>query len=317
MTGRLQRNGPPGRAARTLGSLRRDKLLYLMLIPGVAWFLLFKYAPMYGVTIAFRDYNIFQGFSNAPYVGLEVFRKLFGYDAFWQAFRNTVILSILKLICGFPVPILLSLMINEVRGSKTKKLVQTAVLLPNFISWVVMGSLIYMIFSPSSGVIRTVADLLGYTGTIPNILTNKDNFRMVLVWSDIWKSAGYGTIVYLGVITGLDPQLYEAAEIDGASWLRRIWHVTLPGLRPTIVILLIFRMGALMNVGFEQIFVMSNPLVLEVSEVLDTYVYKLGMTSRQYSQATAAGLFKSIIGLVLVYVTNRISNRIEPGSGIM
>lgn len=317
MTGPLPSGGRRASLRRTLGAVRRDRLLYVMLIPGVAWFLLFKYVPMYGVTIAFRDYNIFQGFANAPFVGLDVFRKLFSYDAFWQAFRNTVILSILKLLYGFPIPILLSLMINEIRGGKTKKLVQTAVLLPNFISWVVMGSLIYMIFSPSSGVIRSVADFFGYQGTIPNILTSKDNFRMVLVWSDIWKSAGYGTIVYLGVITGLDPQLYEAAEIDGAGWLRRIWHITLPGLRPTIIILLIFRMGALMNVGFEQIFVMSNPLVLEVSEVLDTYVYKLGMTSRQYSLATAAGLFKSAICLVLVYATNKLSNTIEPGSGIM
>lgn len=304
-------------AALLQSALRRDRLLYLMLIPGVLWFLLFKYAPMYGVTIAFRDYNIFRGFANAPFVGLGVFQKLFGYDAFWEAFRNTVILSLLKLVFGFPVPILLSLMINEIRGSGKKKLVQTAVLLPNFISWVVMGSLIYMIFSPSTGVLRAAADFFGYAGKIPNLLTDKANFRMMLVISDIWKSAGYGTIVYLGVITGLDPQLYEAAEIDGAGWLGRIWHVTLPGLRPTIIILLIFRMGALMNVGFEQIFVMSNPLVLEVSEVLDTYVYKLGMTSRQYSLATAAGLFKSLIGLTLVLATNRLSNAVEPGSGIM
>ncbi len=317
MTTQQARQGHSAAWRRALGSLKRDKLMYLLLIPGVLWFLLFKYVPMYGVTIAFRDYNIFKGFADAPFTGLAVFRKLFGYDAFWTAFKNTIILSLLKLVYGFPIPILLSLMINEIRGNKTKKLVQTAVLLPNFISWVVMGSLIYMIFSPSSGVIRTIANMLGYKGHIPNILTNKENFRMVLVWSDIWKSAGYGTIVYLGVITGLDPQLYEAAEIDGAGWLGRIWHVTLPGLRPTIVILFIFRMGALMNVGFEQIFVMSNPLVLEVSEVLDTYVYKLGMSNRQYSLATAAGLFKSAICLVLVYVTNRISNVIEPGSGIM
>jgi putative aldouronate transport system permease protein len=298
-------------------SYKRDRLLYLMLLPGLCWFLLFKYVPMYGLSIAFRNYNIFQGFANAPFAGLSVFRRLFGYADFWLAFRNTLILSILKLLCGFPIPILLSLMINEIPHSIPKKIVQTAVLLPNFISWVVMGSLIYIIFSPNSGVIRSLADFAGFKGNLPNILTDKNNFRTMLVWSDIWKSAGYGTIVYLGVITGIDSQLYEAAEIDGAGWLRRIWHITLAGMRSTIIILLIFRMGALMNVGFEQIFVMSNPLVRDVSEVLDTYVYKIGMTNRQYSMASAAGLIKSVIGLLLVLITNRLANRIEPGSGIM
>ena len=303
--------------AEFIHSLRMDTLIYVMLIPGIAWFLLFKYVPMYGVTIAFRNYNVFQGFSNAPFVGLDVFRKLFSYADFWNAFRNTIILSLMKLVCGFPVPILLSLMINEIRHSSIKKFVQTAVLLPNFISWVVMGIVIYMIFSPSSGAIAAMMRSLGYEGAMPNLLTNKATFRWVLVYSDVWKSAGYGTIIYLGVIVGIDPTLYEAAQIDGAGWLKSIWHVTLPGLRPTIVILLIFRMGALMNVGFEQIFVMTNPLVNPVAEILDTYVYKIGMSNRQYSLAMAASLFKSAICFVLVLVTNTLSNKIEPGSGIM
>lgn len=306
-----------GKLAEWAVALRKDSLIYIMLIPGIAWFLLFKYVPMYGVTIAFRNYNIFQGFSNAPYVGFSVFEKLFHLADFWNAFRNTVILSLMKLMFGFPTPILLSLMINEIRRSGIKKFVQTAVLLPNFISWVVMGIVIYKIFSPSSGVITAVARSLGYEGAMPNLLADRSTFRWVLVWTDIWKNAGYGTIIYLGVIVGIDPMLYEAAQIDGAGNLKRIWHVTLPGLRPTIVILLIFRMGALMNVGFEQIFVMTNPLVNPVAEILDTYVYKIGMTSRQYSLAMAASLFKSAICFVLVLVTNQLSNRIEPGSGIM
>ena len=298
-------------------SFRKDRLLYLMMIPGLAWFILFRYVPMYGVSIAFRDYNIFQGFSNAPFVGLAVFQKLFGYPDFFMAFRNTIILSILKLVCGFPIPILLSLMINEIRGSKAKKFVQTAVILPNFFSWVILGNIIYMIFSPGSGAIRSLLSLFGYKGIIPDLLTNRDTFRMVLVWTDVWKSAGYGTIVYLGVITGIDSQLYEAAEIDGAGWLRRIWHITLAGLRPTIVILFLFRMGGLMHVGFEQIFILGNPLVRPVSEVLETYVYRIGMNSRQYSIGTAAGLINSGIGLCLVFLTNKLANRLEPGSGIM
>lgn len=300
-----------------LTGMWRDKLLYAMLIPGVLWFILFKYVPMYGVTIAFRNYNIFQGFDNAPWVGFANFQKLFGLPAFWEAFNNTIILSVMKLVCGFPVPIILSLMINEIRNVPTKKFVQTVVLLPNFISWVVISAIMYALFSVNSGAIKAVADMIGYTGKMTNFMSYKDSFRWVLVLSDIWKSAGYGTIVYLGVMTGIDPTLYEAAEMDSASWLQKIWHVTLPGMRPSIVILLIFRVGQMMNVGFEQIFVLSNPLVAEVAEVLDTYVYKVGMTNRQYTTAMAASVLKSLIGMALVFAANYISNKIEPDSGIM
>lgn len=298
-------------------AILRDKLLYVMLIPGVLWFILFKYVPMYGITIAFRDYNIFQGFSNAPWAGFSNFHKLFSLPAFWDAFNNTIILSIMKLFCGFPVPILLSLMINEIRNVHAKKLVQTVVLLPNFISWVVISAIMYALFSVNSGAIKALADMVGYSGKMTNFMQYKGSFRWVLVISDIWKSAGYGTIVYLGVMTSIDPTLYEAAEIDGASWLQKIWHVTLPGMRPSIIILLIFRLGAMLNVGFEQIFVLSNPLVAEVAEVLDTYVYKVGMTNRQYTTAMAASLLKALIGMVLVFSANFVANKIEPDSGIM
>jgi putative aldouronate transport system permease protein len=172
-------------------------------------------------------------------------------------------------------------------------------------------------FSPNAGVIRYIANLLGHTGKVYDVLTTKETFRAFLVVTYIWKNMGMGTIVYLAAITNVDQQLYEAAEIDGAGRLRKIWHITLSSIRPTIIILLIFRVGTLMNVGFEQIFVMSNSIVIEVSEVLDTYVYKVGIVQQQFSLATAAGLFKSIICLILVVVTNKISNRIEPGSGIM
>ena len=190
---------------------------------------------MYGVSIAFRDFIIFQGFSNAPFVGLKVFQKLFNYPDFYMAFRNTIIFSVLKLVCGFPIPILISLIINEIRRSKMKKFIQTAVILPHFVSWVVLRSIIYMIFSPGSGAIKSILLMLGFKRVIPNSQINKETFSMVLVWTDIWKGADWGTIVYLGVITCIDSQLYEAAEIDGAGWLRRIWHITLARLRPTIV----------------------------------------------------------------------------------
>ncbi len=285
----------------------RDKFLYAMMIPGLIWFIVFKYVPMYGVSIAFRNYNIFQGFANAPWVGFANFEKMFNYPAFWQAFNNTIVLSIMKLLIAFPMPILLALMINEIRNSRCKKIVQTVVVLPNFISWVVVSTILYALFSVNTGVIKSIAQLVGYQGKMTNFMQNEGTFRWVLVATDIWKTAGYGTIVYLGAMTSLDPALYEAAEIDSATWLQKIWHITLPGIRPTIIILLIFRLGQMLNVGFEQIFVMSNPLVADVAEVLDIYVYKVGMTNRQYTIATAAGLFKSAIGMALVLIANYVS----------
>lgn len=297
--------------------IKRDKLLYIMMIPGILILLLFKYVPMYGITIAFRNYNIFQGFANAPWVGFANFEKLFRYPDFFMATKNTVIIALMKLMIGFPAPILLSLMINEIRHRTPKKFIQTVVLLPNFISWVVVSAVIYALFSVNAGAVRAIADFVGYTGKITNIMQNKSTFRMLLTLSDVWKSAGYNTIVYLGVMTSIDPTLYEAAEMDGATWLNKIWHITLPGLRPTIIILLIFKLGALLNVGFEQIFVMTNPLVNDVAEILDTYVYKIGMLNRQYTTATAANLFKSAIGMILVFAANYVANKIEPDSGIM
>jgi putative aldouronate transport system permease protein len=297
--------------------VRRFYLLYLMMIPGLLYFIIFKYVPMYGISIAFRDYNIFQGYDAAPFAGLKYFIRLFNLPGFIRAFRNTFYLSLYMFVFGFPIPIILSIMINEVTQHKVKKFIQTSVILPNFISWVVIGSLLYSIFSPNAGVIKYIANLLGHEGKVYDVLTAKASFRAFLVVTYIWKNMGMGTIVYLAAITNVDPQLYEAAEIDGAGKLRRIWHITLSSIRPTIIILLIFRVGTLMNVGFEQIFVMSNPIVIEVSEVLDTYVYKVGLVQQQFSLATAAGLFKSIICFILVVLTNKISNRIEPGSGIM
>ena len=316
----VHRLSEPGRARkrlRALSGFKKDKWLYLMMVPGLVWVIIFKYVPMYGVTIAFRNYNVFQGFKNAPWVGFEWFQKLFKYPAYWRAFQNTLIISMMKLFMGFPVPILLSLMINDIARKARKKLVQTVVLLPNFISWVVIASMMYALFSTQTGVVRAVADVLNYQGKLTNILTNKPTFRLLLTISDIWKSAGYTTILYLGVLSSMDNTLYEAAEIDGATWLRKLWHVALPAMRPTIVILLIMRMGNTMNVSFDQIFVLSNALVKDISDILSTYTYNLGIEQRQYSIATAGSLVQSVIGLVLVLLSNWVSNRVEPGSGLL
>ncbi len=317
MVHRVSKPGVRRHAWLALSGFKRDKWLYLMMVPGLAWVIIFKYVPMYGVSIAFRNYNIFQGFANAPWVGFQWFEKLFKYPAYWRAFRNTLIISMMKLFMGFPVPILLSLMINDIARKARKKIVQTVVLLPNFISWVVIASMMYALFSTQTGVVRAVADLIGYKGQLTNILTNKPTFRLLLTVSDIWKSAGYTTILYLGVLSAMDNTLYEAAEIDGATWLRKLWHVALPAMRPTIVILLIMRMGNTMNVSFDQIFVLSNALVKDIADILSTYTYNLGIEQRQYSIATAGSLVQSVIGLVLVLLSNWVSNRVEPGSGLL
>lgn len=317
MVHKAAETGTAHKRLHALSGFKRDKWLYLMMVPGLAWVIIFKYFPMYGVTIAFRNYNVFQGFRNAPWVGFEWFQKLFKYPAYWRAFQNTLIISMMKLFMGFPVPILLSLMINDIARKARKKIVQTLVLLPNFISWVVIASMMYALFSTQTGVVRAVADLVGYKGQLTNILTHKPTFRLLLTVSDIWKSAGYTTILYLGVLASMDNTLYEAAEIDGATWLRKLWHVALPAMRPTIVILLIMRMGNTMNVSFDQIFVLSNALVKDIADILSTYTYNLGIEQRQYSIATAGSLVQSVIGLVLVLLSNWVSNRVEPGSGLL
>lgn len=297
--------------------LRRDWWLYAMLLPGLIYVIIFKYLPMYGVTIAFKNYSVFKGFADSPWVGMDQFAKLFARADFRRALENNIIISVQKLIFGFPTPIILSLMINEMRHSIGKKGIQTAVILPNFISWIVINGLLYAMFSTSSGVIVGLMRSFGIEGAAPNILADKDHFRMVILISYLWKSGGMGTIVYLAAISGIDQQLYEAAQIDGAGRWRQLWHITLSSLRPTIVVLLIFRVGEMMFAGFDQIFAISNYLVVSVADIIDTYVYRLGMESRKFSEATAAGLFQSAIGLVLVLATNFIAKRVDPESGIM
>lgn len=297
--------------------VRKDYLLYLMILPGLIYIILFKYIPMYGVVIAFKDYKITNSFSDAPWVGIDNFVNLFSRPGFIRALKNNILISVYKLVFGFPFPIILSLLINEIRKSRVKKVIQTSVILPNFVSWVVVSGLLFALFSPNSGAIKGIMELFGYSGAIPNILTDKDKFRFVIVISHIWKGAGMGTIVYLSAIAGIDQALYEAAIIDGAGRWKQLWHITLASLRPTIVILLIFRVGDIMYAGFDQIYAISNDLVISVSDIIDTYVYTIGLEQRKFALATAAGLFQSTIGLVLVLCTNYIAKKVDPDSGIM
>lgn len=300
-----------------LHSMRIDYPLYLMMIPGLAYFLIFCYLPMYGVTIAFQDYSVYKGFAGSKWVGFMNFRLLFGNILFTRALRNTVLISLYKLVACFPAPILFAIALTEVANKRYKKLVQTVVCLPNFISWVVMYGLIYALISPSSGAIKDVARLFGYEGVIPNLFMKKSSFRGVLVISSLWKGFGYGSIIYIATISGIDPQLYEAAMMDGAGKLQQIWHITLPGMRSVIAIQLIMSMGGIMSAGFDQIFVLYNQAVYDVAEIIDTYVYKVGLNQMKFSASTAAGLFKSLVGLALVLMSNAIAKRIDPDSGLL
>lgn len=303
------------RAGRLLRDLRADWMLYALLIPGMVYVVLFHYIPMYGVTNAFRNYSPVSG--AGAWVGLEVFQKLFGKVAFQRAFWNNVIISLLKLVCGFPVPIILSLMINELYNRRAKKFVQTAIILPNFISWFIISGLLFAMFNVTSGAIPGLIRMFNPQAVITNVLSDKDSIRAVVIISYVWQASGMGTIVYLAAITGIDPQLYEAAMIDGAGKWQQMWHITLATLKPTIIILFIFRVGAVMDAGFDQIYALSNSLVISKIDIIDTYVYRIGIEQAKFSEATAAGLFKSLIGLSLVLATNTIAKKLDPSSGIM
>lgn len=300
---------------RLLRDIRADWMLYALLTPGMVYVVLFHYIPMYGVTNAFREYSPVLGVGD--WVGMDVFAKLFSRVAFQRAFWNNIIISLLKLVCGFPVPIILSLMINEIYNRKAKKLVQTAIILPNFISWFIISGLLFAMFSVSSGAIPGLIRAINPDAVVTNVLSDKNTIRPVVIASYVWQASGMGTIVYLAAITGIDPQLYEAAMIDGAGKWKQMWHITLATLKPTIIVLFIFRVGGVMNAGFDQIYALSNSLVVSKIDIIDTYVYKIGIEQAKFSEATAAGLFKSLIGLVLVLATNALAKKIDPNSGIM
>lgn len=304
-----------GGFGRLLRDIRADWMLYALLVPGMIYVILFHYIPMYGVTNAFREYSPVLG--AGEWVGLEIFQKLFSRVAFQRAFWNNIIISLLKLVCGFPVPIILSLMINEIYNRKAKKLVQTAIILPNFISWFIISGLLFAMFNVTSGAIPGLIRAINPDAVVTNVLSDKNTIRPVVIASYVWQASGMGTIVYLAAITGIDPQLYEAAMIDGAGKWKQMWHITLATLKPTIIVLFIFRVGGVMNAGFDQIYALSNSLVVSKIDIIDTYVYKIGIEQAKFSEATAAGLFKSLIGLVLVLATNAIAKKVDPNSGIM
>lgn len=303
---------PAGAAVRTGKRAQRHPLLrywdlYLMVLPGLIFLLVFKYGPMYGVIIAFKDYNIIQGVFKSEWVGLQYFRELFLFDEFPRVIRNTLMISLMKLVVGFPAPIVLALLLNELRLPRFKRTVQTFTYLPHFISWVVIGGLAVDLLSPSSGIVNKAIEALGFEPIF--FLSNEHLFRWILVFSDIWKEVGWGAIIYLAALLGINDELFQAATVDGAGRLRQIWHISLPSIRSTIIILLLLRIGHLLDAGFEQVLVMYNPTVYDVGDIIDTYVFRVGLGTMQFGLTTAAGLFKSVIGCLLLVLANTLARR--------
>ncbi|MDR6717324.1 putative aldouronate transport system permease protein [Paenibacillus sp. 2003] len=295
------------RAPTLFGRIVKNRWLYFMLFPGLLYFLLFKYWPMYGVLIAFKDYQPFLGFLDSPFVGLKHFERFFNDPNFVVLFRNTLVLAFLNILFFFPLPIIIALMLNELRHHVFKRTIQTLVYIPHFMSWVVVVGIAYIFLTTEGGIVN---DLLAYFGREKiNFLASNEWFRTIVTAEVIWKETGWGTIIFLAALSGVDPQLYEAARMDGANRLRQLWHITLPAIRSTIIILLILRLGNFLDTGFEQIFLMLNAMNREVGEVFDTYVYSVGISQGQYSFSTAVGLFKSFIGLILVVVANHLAKR--------
>lgn len=284
--------------------LKQDKWLYIFLIPIVLYYIIFKYLPMLGVMIAFKDFRFADGIFGSSWIGFQHFARMFSNQDFYNIVKNTLLLNIYDVLFGFPVPIILAVMLNEIGSQHFRKITQSILYLPHFLSWVVLGGIILQICSPSSGVINSIISSLG--GTPIYFMANAQWWIVVFVVSGIWQGAGWGTIIYLAAITGIDVQLYEAARIDGAGKFKQIWHITLPGIRGTIATMLILRMGSMMNIGFEKVYMLQNNAVRRVSEVISTYVYRLGIESAQFSYTTAIGLFQSVISLILVFTTNKI-----------
>ncbi|MGK9251123.1 MULTISPECIES: ABC transporter permease [Paenibacillus] len=298
--------GERKRAARgtLLKDIARDRYLYLLLLPGLLLVLVFKYMPMYGVVIAFQEYNIYKGISGSEWVGFDQFTRLFHSPDFGEILGNTIIISLYKLAASFTLPIILALLLNELRSKLFKRFAQSVVYLPHFISWVIFSGILITFLNPVDGLLNMIIQRFG--GMPVDFLGDVRYFRSVLVISDVYKEVGWGTIIYLAAIAGVNADLYEAARIDGASKLKQTWHVTLPAIRPVILILLILSLANILEAGFQQIFLLYSPLVYDVADIIDTYVYRVGIQEANYSYATAAGLFKSAVAMALILSVNAI-----------
>ncbi|MFC5450564.1 ABC transporter permease [Paenibacillus aestuarii] len=290
-----------------LRTLWKYKALYLISLPGILYFIVFKYVPLLGSVIAFQDYNIFDGFTGSKWIGMENFQRMFAHYDFLKILNNTLLIGLYDLVLAFPAPILLALLLNELRIVLYKRVLQTVVYMPHFLSWVIVSGIALGILSPSTGAVNHFIAWLGFEPIY--FLGEESWIRTVLISSGIWRDSGYGTIIYLAALAGINPDLYEASEVDGASRWRQTLSITLPALLPTIMILFLLHIGKFLDFGFERVYVFLNPLNKEHGEILDTYIYTSGLLGQQYSYTTAIGLFKSLVGLVLIVIGNVLSKK--------
>ncbi len=300
----------PNKGQRLIKRIVRHKYLYLMLLLPLLQYAVFRYAPLTGLQVAFKNFNIFKGMWASEWSGFAIFQEIFAYPKFWLALKNTVVLNGLDLVFGFPVPIALAILLYEMRSMRVKRISQTILYLPHFLSWIIIGGIVNQIFA-TNGLVNYLVTLT--TGSPANFLMHEGNWIAVYVGVGIWQSAGWGTIIYLAAISGVNPELYEAAEVDGCGRWRRIFHVTIPCITPTIVVMLILRLGQMVSIGFERPFVMGNDMVANSSEVISTFVYKMGIKNARYSFATAVGMFGSIVNMIFLVVANQSAKRMGEG----
>lgn len=289
----------------------KSRYFYLMLLPAVVYIIVFCYAPMYGLQIAFKNYKMSLGYAKSPWVGFQYFKDFFNSYSFKPLLVNTFAISIYSLVVGFPIPIIVALILNELKGGY-KKFVQTVLYAPHFISTVVLVGIMTTLLSPSYGVVNTILEALGLERVY--FMADPGLFRHLYVWSGVWQGMGWGAIVYLAALAGVDPSLHEAAEIDGASRMQRIIHINIPTIMPTIIIMLILRMGQIASVGYEKVFLMSNDMNVSTAEVISTYVYKRGLVNTNYGFATAVGLFNNVINVTMLLIANKISQKVSETS---
>lgn len=297
----------------TLRLMKQNYQLYIFLLPAIVFIVLFMYVPLYGLQIAFKTYRAGEGIWGSQWVGLKWFQQFFSTPRCWEIIRNTLTVSLYSLVASFPLPIVLAIILNYVKNLKFKKFAQTVTYMPYFISTVVLVSMMSLFFSPTSGFVNTMIKNMGgepiYFMGIPSL------FKHMYVWSGVWQGMGYSSIIYIAALSGVSPELHESAVIDGANILQRIWHIDIPTIMPTMIILLIMSLGNVMNVGYEKVFLMQNDLINDVAEVISTYVYKIGLVNNQFSFSTAIGLMNNIINFVILVAANKISNKIF-GSGL-
>lgn len=307
------RNAPAAglRKKSVFSRLAKDYQLYLLVLPALIWYVLFAYVPMYGVQIAFKDYSGALGILGSPWVGIKHFKSFFRSYYAWTLIKNTVVLSLYSMAAGFPIPIILSLMLNEVKSPGRKKFAQTVLYAPHFISLVVLVGMLNLFFS-AKGPIDTLRMAMGLESV--NYLTSPGAFRHLYVWSGVWQEAGWGCVIYLAALSGVDPGLHEAAMIDGASRFQRIWHINLPCLLPTATILLIMNAGSVLSVGFDKAFLMQNDLNMKTSNVISTYIYNRGLVKQDYSFSTAVGLMNNLINFFMVLLVNKIAKALSDTS---